>query len=233
MHDYPLHGYVTAVCECCKLSCEIWFTSKDDDVVCKGCRKHHGGGDGPARVGWRNREHVGLYWSELQLAQDELAQARQEHAAEVQRLEDRHSQRVEQMEAELAKQRVDIADLWASIRDGELNPAVRQWMSDVEVTEALEKRDRAYRWRDLAFGALWGVAQLHRPDPHDERLCTCTRKVLKCRELQAIAREIGALDAWEDKQIERLRDSKEHGLPWEHPDVQRLGGGHLKRRFTS
>lgn len=231
MHSYPLHGYVTAECECCKIPCEMWFTSASDPLICKGCRNHLG--DSPTRCAQRNRQHAGLYRSELQLSQQGREADRRSHTAEMQKLEDRHTQKIVQMEAELTEQRVELSDLRAVIRSGELNPAVEKWLADQEVRDALDRRDRAYRSRDFAFAALWGMAKLHRYDEHDEHLCICGRKASKCRELQAIAPELAALDDWEDKQIERLRDDLEHGLPREHPEVTRLGGAHLRRRRTS
>ncbi|MGE2715141.1 hypothetical protein ACQI4L_13860 [Mycolicibacterium litorale] len=231
MHNYPLFQEVTADCECCKIPCQMWFTSVSDQVICKGCVGHLG--DSPVRCAQRNRQHAGLYRSELLICQEDRQSDLRKHEAEMQRLKDRHAQKVEQLERELAAQRVELGDLRAVIRNGELNPAVEQWFADEEVRDALDKRNRAYRSRDFVFAALWGVARVHRPDEQNDGFCTCGRKESKCQVLQAIEPELRALDDWEDKQIERLRDDLDHGLPWNHPEVLRLGGGHLRHRRLS
>lgn len=224
MHSHPLFQYVRVECECCRTPQDIWFTSADDPVVCKSCTVHHKGA--PT---WRAREHLGLYHSELMVSLEDREFELRRHQAELQRVEDRHKQTVERMETELSAQRVELFDLRAAVRDGEPNSAVHKWMVDEEVIAAKASRDRAYRWRDLAFAALWSVSQVHRPDPQDDHKCICGRKESKCRELEAIYPELRALGEWEDKQVERLLQDLEHGLPRAHPEVMRRGGAYLRR----
>jgi hypothetical protein len=223
MHHYPLFASILVDCECCKIPCQFEFTSKSDQVICKGCRNHLG--DGPEQRARRDREHAGLYRSELLISLEDRESERHAHAAQLQELKGERDRTVGQRD-------VEISDLQAAIRAGELNPAVEHWLANEKVRDALDKRDGAYRSRDFAFAALWAVATLHHPDEHHDGMCSCGRRESNCRELEAIWPEHRALSDWEDTQIERLKDGLDHGLPREHPEVLRLGGGYLRRRRT-
>jgi hypothetical protein len=215
---------LTVNCECCAIPHEFVFKAASDHVICKSCERHIG--DSAAKRELRNKDHAGLYRSELLICLEDRETDRRDHAAELQRLKDTIAGRDEI----IREKDVALADLQAAIRSGELNPAVERWLADEEVQGALDKRDSAYRSRDFAFAALWRIAKLHHPDDHQDGFCACGRNADRCKELDAVYPELRSLEQWEVDQVERLRDNREHGLPSDHPEVMRLGGSHLRRR---
>lgn len=225
MHKYPLHRKVEATCTCCRIRREFAFKSPTDQVVCPACLRHQG--DSPSRESLRNRDHADLFRSEFLLANED------QEAAEV-----RHAKQMDSVKAVVAKRDETIAekdatigDLRATIKSGDLNPAVERWLADEAVTTAHEQRDIAYRSRNYAFESLWRLSLLHREHDTELALCACGRKSDRCKEFDAMRDSLGSVKHWEETQIRRLHDDLDHGLPSDHPEVLRLGGGYRRRHW--
>ena len=209
MHGYPLFGVVRAECTCCRVDYDATFTSRSDQVVCKGCLRHQG--DTVTRLSLRDHDHIDLWRSQLALERETS------------------QRRLEQQQALIAAYRAEIellqkageeirATLRADLR-GAPDEQVLQWFANQEIQEAYTQRDAAFRSRDCAFRALWAADLIHHHDrTHDDR-CSCGRPATDCRELRAIE-DIGeSLDLWERAQIERLERGQAHSLPYDHPRV--------------
>lgn len=214
MHDYPLFHLVSAECACCHVAYDYTFTSRSDQVVCKGCRRHQG--DTTAKLKQRDRDHVGLWRSELGLANEQS------------------KRRLEQQQAVITAYRTEIDQLRGFVDElretlqnelrGAPDDRVLQWFAGVEVQEAHSQRDAAYRSRDHAFRALWAADRIHHHDRTRDERCSCGRAAAACRELAAIEDAGESLDRWERAQIARLEQGRDHGLPRDHPRVVELRG---------
>lgn len=213
MHSYVTFKRMTVKCECCKLPNEFYFKTKHDRVICKGCEPHNGSLEKQQR---KLRDHVGLYLSELRLAQEESETQAQRHRDSLRDMQDQHSDEISTLNKK-------IEQLRAALHDG-ADPAIDRWLADEEVSSARKKRDRAYRARDSVFGAIWQIDRLHHASDKSPDLCSCGTAQHKCRELEAIKPEIVALRRWEDVQIDRLLDGLDNGLPNSHPEVLKLSG---------
>lgn len=222
MHGYPLHHLVRAECTCCHVGYDTTFTSSSDQVVCKGCRRHQG--DTVAKLSLRDRDHIGLWRSELGL----------EREGSQRRLEQQQAL-ITGYRSEIELLQKAVEDMRATLRAGlqrAPDEGVLQWFASQEVQEAHAQRDAAYRSRDRAYRALWEADRIHHHDRlHDDR-CSCGRPTTACRELQAIE-DIGeALDHWEQAQIERLKRGLEHCLPYDHPQMSGTWGPSRRRATT-
>jgi hypothetical protein len=217
MHNHQTFIPMVIECECCELANEFTFTTKHDRVICKSCLPHNGS---PEKQQRKLRDHVGLYLSELRLAQEERANEADRYRDNLRVLRAQHQEEIDQMAAK-------NAELRAALQDGTSNPSVDRWMADEAVTQAREHRDRVYKQRDYAFVAIWQIKGLHHSDEKSSGHCSCGKPERRCRELDAVKPELEALQRWEDLQIQRLLDGHNHGLPDNHPEVLRMSG----RRF--
>ncbi|MBV0916540.1 hypothetical protein [Mycobacteroides chelonae] len=213
MHNYVTFRQMTVECECCELPNEFFFKTKHDRVICKGCEPHNGS---PEKQQRKLRDHAGLYLSELRLAQEDSETQAQRHRDSLRTMQDQHSE-------EIGVLNEKIEQLRKALHDG-ADPAIDRWLADEEVSSAREKRDRAYRARDFAFAAIWQIDRLHHTSDKSPNQCSCGKAQHHCQELGAIKTEIIALQRWEEVQIERLLDGRDHGLPDNHPEVLRLSG---------
>jgi hypothetical protein len=220
MHNHQTFRPMLVSCECCKLLREFTFTSKHDQVICKGCLPHSGS---PEKQQRKLRDHVGLYLSELRIEQDERREEVDEYRDKLRELRLQHQDELDQLAARNAQ-------LAEALRDRATNPDVDRWLADEAVTMAREQRDRAYRKRDYAFAAIWQIHRLHHNDDNASGFCSCNKPQGRCKELGAIEPELDELRHWEDIQIQRLRDGHYHGLPDNHPEVLRLAGRGFGRR---
>jgi hypothetical protein len=219
MHSYPLHRPVTVECDCCHVEREFTFTSNSDHVICPSCIRHQG--DTARAANQRDRHHVGLWRSELEIL-------REDHASQVVHLRGE----IDKRDRRLVERQTDIDALKDAIRRGVENAppeTVQQWWESEKVTEAHTQRNQAYRSRDLPYRSLWAVDQLHHDDDHRSGYCSCGKRTTVCKELDAIAPAKQALDRWEGNQLDRLGRQLDHGLPNEHPEVLKLGSTY--RRF--
>lgn len=220
MHDMPLHRRVSAECLCCRVETEFVFTSRSDQVICKGCLRHQG--DTALKAILRDRDHLALWQSELTIAKDGHASVEADR---------RHL--IEERDHELAKRQAEINDLRQVVRVGVENAplaAVEQWWADEQIRVAHDQRDAAYRSRDHAYRALWAADRLHHEDEQRDRYCICGRQINQCKELQAVESAADSLLHWERGQIDRFQQGLSHGLPDEHPEVLRSGQNHHRRR---
>ena len=110
------------------------------------------------------------------------------------------------------------------LRDGPL-ATVEVWWNSLVIAEANDKRDAAYRSRDHAVRVLCTsqVPSRRRPANH----CSCGKTTSKCKEWQLMDEHRSFLYSWERKQIERLEDDLDHGLPDGQPEVlKRVGSSY-------
>lgn len=221
MHQFPLHRHVVVECACCHLEQTFCFKSSSDHVICLSCIRHQG--DNTAKANQRAYDHTNLWKSELAVAREDHA----DRVAELQKQIEFHEQEAVQLHTELnqAKENIRLGLNELSL------PEVEKWWTSEQVQDANNKRDSAYRSRDAAFRALWGVAELHVEDRDKKYHCTCGKTVHKCKEYNAIAGSIQALLKWENAQLDRLKQDLDHGLPDNHPEVLKRGLG--RRRYHS
>lgn len=217
MHNHQTFIPMVINCECCELPNEFTFKTKHDRVICKSCLPHNGS---PEKQQRKLRDHVGLYLSELRLAQEERENEAVRYRDHLREVDAQHREELDQ----LAEKN---AELRAALHDGTANPSVDRWMSDEAVTQAREHRDRAYNQRDHALAAIWQIDRLHHLDEMSSGSCSCGKPERRCKELEAVRPELEALHRWEDMQVQRLLDGRSHGLPDNHPEVLRMAG----RRF--
>lgn len=219
MHAYPLHRAVDAECQCCGTDYTTTFTSKSDQVVCKGCVRHQG--SDLKSLTQRNADHKALWKSENDLLREE------------------NQRRLDLMGKQCDAYRGDIERLGGenevlrqTIRegfDGAPLEIVQDWLHSEAVVEAHAERDRAFRSRAYAYRALWRAADIHHHDPQRFERCSCGKPASNCRELLAIEDMEDTLNKWEAKQVRRLGGGMDHELPDEHPEVRRRLGRHYRQ----
>lgn len=195
---------------------DFTFTSPYAQVVCPACVRHQG--STTAKAIQRDTDHVALWHSELAIAVDDHTTREAAFAAQLAAVRADHAKQVQQL-------RVEINDLQAVLRtglDGAPPPTVERWWVSEQLADADESARHAYRSRDHAYRTLWFVVRLHHDDDNRDRHCSCGKRTAQCHEFKAIANIVPTLRRWEEKQIERLRDDLDHGLPDEHPEVLRL-----------
>jgi len=161
--------------------------------ICKSCSKHQGseGRD----LNKRNLEHISLWRSHTA---EEITKLKQTHRREVDRLTDQINQKNEELE----QRPVQI---------------VHENLDQEVVDEALVQQDIAWRHRDSAFGLLSQIKAWHR-DKGDGN-CWCGLSLSKCKVRKLLLND-QILTKWERKQLERLRRSDSHSLPWDHPALR-------------
>lgn len=177
-------------------------------------------GDSVAKLQLRDGDHRGLWRSEIELSKDAHALEITRLTATVTQLEEDRARVEDRLHAELAKVRDELRQVVAGLAP----ETTRAWLETDAVQDAEQKRDRAYRSRDHAMEHLWRLARLHRPDDNAPNLCVCGRRVDGCKECEALDPILSTLEVWEQRQLERAREGREHGLPWDHPELQKLPG---------
>lgn len=227
MHNYPLHRVTAAECTCCRIERDFTFVSKYDHVLCPACIQHQG--DTAEKANQRDFDHVNLWHSEMAIIKEDHANAWAE-------FRERTKQAIDQRDKKIADLSAEIEDLRSVVRGNLENapwPTVQHWFEGEQVTEALGKRDSAYRSRDHAFQALWAIDQDHLEDDNRAGYCACGERTAQCTTFSNLERVRGALYRWESHQIDRLQSDLEHGLPNQHPEVQRRNGQWHRRRRAS
>jgi hypothetical protein len=91
---------------------------------------------------------------------------------------------------------------------------VHENLDQEAVDNALVEREIAWQHRDSAFGLLSQIKAWHR-DKGDGN-CWCGLSLSKCKVRKLLFND-QILIKWERKQLERLRRSDSHSLPWNHP----------------
>lgn len=159
-------------------------------TICKPCAKHQG--SELRDLEKRNTEHV-IFW-------------RSHLADEVAKLDALH-------ERELAKLAGIIKQKDEELEDRPIQ-VVHENLDQEAVDNALVEREIAWQHRDSAFGLLSQIKAWHR-DKGDGN-CWCGLSLSKCKVRKLLFND-QILIKWERKQLERLRRSDSHSLPWNHP----------------
>jgi hypothetical protein len=71
------------------------------------------------------------------------------------------------------------------------------------------------------MAVLWRLDRLHHENDNKSGLCACGKPVTQCAELLALEPERQALREWERKNLALARGNKRHGLPAEHPELEK------------
>jgi hypothetical protein len=175
--------------------------------VCDLCKAHHG----------RDLQRVialhRLWWHQY------TTQAVANHRDRVRGLRSQ----VEQLSSDLADREWKLTELTDVVeRDYESAPLgpLQSWLS-TEIVKAAEARTAtAYRSRDRHMATLWRLDNRHR-DGKQAGTCACGQPAAKCRDRELLDASRDDLYRWENRELERLKDGKRHGLPDEHPEVRK------------
>lgn len=207
---------VILACACCGLPKSIFMDGPQAQQVCDECKAHHN----------RDQERIKKLHRDWWIAYDE-----QQYANYVQIVAGLRSDlqaekdRVSELDSRLAQVRVLVVKHFEGAPVGTL----QDWLRDGIVIQAHGARDSAYRHRDQAMRTLWRLDKLHN-DNDNPGTCKCGLKADKCSVWKALEDEIEDLDKWEQAQLARLEDGREHGLPREHPEVRKRGSFMSYRR---
>ncbi len=207
MHQHPLHREVHVPCACCAVRTAFTLTSSSDQVICRSCTRHQG--ESLAKATLRDRDHVGLWSSEVELVREEFAA----HRAQARTAQEQLTRQLEQV-------RLENQGLRQALERGFETAApadVQKILTDNVVKEAQEQRDAAYRSRDHAYRGLWAVDDLHHEAEEPDQ-CSCG--AASCPVLEAMGHVRQSLYDWENKQIARAREGRDHGLPRDHPEYR-------------
>ncbi len=80
--------------------------------------------------------------------------------------------------------------------------------------QATLRADAAERARDRVMCAVFRIDELHHEAGDD---CSCGKRITQCSEFSALNFIRTTYYAWENRQIERYKSGKPHGLPLDHP----------------
>lgn len=89
------------------------------------------------------------------------------------------------------------------------------------VDTAIEEKEKAFGYRNAAFGTLTLVKELHREMSKNQ--CRCGLLLNRCKTHELLTdrfAENTAVARWEAKEYRRLKDGLSHSLPLEHPALK-------------
>ena len=206
-HPYELYVDIMAQCFCCQSLQPFNFASASDQVVCAFC-VHHVGSEKAER---RDKDHlrlwVGLFGAEQGMHRSYVAAT---NATRVER-----DATITDLTAQVAQLVAVVAGQFAAAP----STGVRQLLENELVKRAERKTELAYRQIDWAMAVIWRVGMLHHDDDTSPGGCSCGRPRATCAEARAIDPVRTAMNDWEKKNVQLLRDGKRHGLPADHPAV--------------
>jgi len=208
-HAYALHVAVTAPCLCCRAPREFVFSSPSDQVVCAACVNHLGS-DKAER---RDLEHVTM-WERLH------ADLLFNHQGEVESLRSAARADAEEI-ARLGAQVVRLTSVAAGEFSADDVGGVRGLIENDVTRRAERNTELANRRIDRIMAVLWRFDRLHHENDNKSGLCTCGKPLAKCPEYLALEPERQGLRDWERKNLALARDNKRHGLPPEHPELEK------------
>jgi hypothetical protein len=118
--------------------------------------------------------------------------------------------------------RTEAKDLRDALANGvqSMPPAtIAAYFETEAVADALDKRDSAFRLRDMSMQTLWRIDQRHHAESEKKQTCSCGNST--CDLPRLIADEVITLRRWEANQEARAKDGKDHHLPEEHPTARK------------
>lgn len=208
-HAYALHVAVTAPCLCCRAPREFVFSSPSDQVVCAACVNHLGS----AKAERRDLEHVAM-WERLH------ADLLFNHQGEVESLESAaraDSETIARLGAQVEQLTAVAAGEFAADDAGDVRGLIEN-----DVTRRAERNtELANRRIDRIMAVLWRFDRLHHENDKKTGYCTCGKPLTQCAESLALEPERQPLRDWERKNVALARDKKRHGLPPEHPEIEK------------
>jgi hypothetical protein len=200
----------TITCECC------WITPVELGIVnsdrrCPPCRGHQFAINN--LIADHQRITVGFVGRES----GKLASANRE---------------VEQIDARLTVMREERDEL-AKASGSDLAHASEATLNTIHAEAILELRadlTRAYKARDRAMVAVWTIDERHHAAASDK--CSCGKALHACKEFNGLDFVRSEYERWEKKQIQLMKDGKEHGLPENHPEARKLNRPSYEWRGT-
>jgi hypothetical protein len=199
-------GAVTT-CLCCGLPKPIYMDWPTAQQVCDECKAHHN----------RDQELIKRLHRDWWMAHDKAQTSNYSQIVSGLRTELRAANdKTDDAESRLVQMRALVVKHFEGAPVGTL----QTWLRDGIVINAHGARDSAFRRRDQAMRALWRLDKLHNDD-ETPGTCKCGPRTEKCSAWKVLADEVEDLDRWEQDQLTRMEDGREHGLPREHPEVRR------------
>lgn len=203
----PKEVGVSRVCNCCGLPKAIYMDAPSAQQVCDPCKAHHS--RDLQKIIILHRDWYVEYTREVAARyQDVVSNLRQKGAAD--------EERIAELESKIKDLR-EVID--RDYNDAPLGP-LRTWVQSQAVVAAESRMSRAYRSRDTVMAGIWRLDQLHK-DGKNQDTCACTKPAARCRDRAALTPLLKALTTWEDREFERLKVGKDHGLPNDHPEVMK------------
>ena len=208
-HAYALHVNVTAPCLCCRAPREFVFSSPSDQVVCGSCVNHLGS-DKSER---RDLEHVTM-WERL------YADRLFNHQGEVESRDTAATADAETI-AGLSAQVAQLTAVAAGEFAGDGSGGVRELIENDVTRRAERNTELANRRIDRIMAVLWRFDRLHHENDNKSGQCACGKPMTQCAESLALEPERQTLRDWERKNVALARDNERHGLPREHPEIEK------------
>jgi hypothetical protein len=194
------------VCPCCRIP-RIPRREAGVRKVCARCELHHG--NTGERLLRKNADHVSE-WSTFH------AEAVRSASAEIERM----TQALAQVNADNAVLQQQLEDTKYALTTGQPTLSVLNMLETERVRDAEQRARQAYRSRDVLAAQLWRLDALHN-DADRDGTCRCGLRTAQCEIWKLLEDERPFLYSWEAKQVDRLREGLDHGLPDEHPEVAR------------
>jgi len=171
---------------------------------------HHLGAEKAER---RDAEHVELWLGQFAEQQDKHRRfAEKAQASDAEK---------DAVIARLTGQVDELRKLTARDFEHAPGPELRGILETDLVKRAERRAELAQHQIDWAMAVLWRLGTLHHGDETTPRLCSCGRQVTACAELRALESQHQAVLDWQTRNLRMLHAGKRHGLPADHPALQR------------
>ncbi|TQO20647.1 hypothetical protein FB472_2290 [Rhodoglobus vestalii] len=129
---------------------------------------------------------------------------------------------VEQIDARLTRVRGERDEL-AKASGGDLAHASEATLAAIHAEAVLELREevtRAYKTRNRAMVAVWTIDERHHAGVGEK--CSRGTPLHGCKEYNGLDFIRSEYERWEIKQIQLMKEGKDHGLPENHPEARKL-----------
>lgn len=158
-----------------------------------------------------------------------LENLRRDHKNLVGTFQTQYESEIERKQAAIEKQEATIGRLQAELAEAlkiagaDLADApehVLKPISTAAISELQDRERKAYRIRDRAMAAVWTIDERHHAVTGDK--CSCGLALNGCKDYRGLSFFRAEYERWERKQIELMKADKQHGLPSNHPEAQKL-----------
>lgn len=197
-------------CTCCYLryAPERFSPTDKRPQVCTECVHHL------SDANKRDREHL----RDWRAAYSETAAGYERRLANMHTLLDSADKAQADLRAELSDAIDTISSEFHRAPIGDL----RNTLETELVMNERRRAETAFRIRSRAMAVLWRIDQIHNIlSGKSAAVCKCGQPENRCEVLAALAPFTEELDKWETQEIDRMKASKTHGLPAQHPDAKK------------